>query len=104
MNPITQNIINGVVTNDTINGLFEFCSSLFLAYNVVRLRKAKEVQGVSILTVAFFSLWGCWNLYYYPSIDQNFSFLGGIAVVSVNTTWVALAVWYTYRRKWLGLW
>lgn len=84
---------------DLVNGAFELSGGLFLLMNVFRLVKDKKVAGVSIAPVVFFSLWGLWNLAYYPSLGQWASFCGGITVVIVNTLWVVLAIYYGRGNK-----
>lgn len=79
---------------DVVNGLFE-CLAGFAILNHCRiLYKDKLYRGVSLLSTAFFMAWGFWNLFYYPHLDQIFSFLGGIAVVSANVLWVVLMLYY----------
>ena len=80
---------------DAINGTFELMSGFFLWNNVRILLKQKSIRGVSVLTTAVFALWGFWNLFYYPHLNQWLSFVGGLNVVSANATWVILAIKYT---------
>jgi hypothetical protein len=84
---------------DFWNGLFEFVGSLILIINCYRVYKDKRVAGVSIYPVAFFNAWGIWNLYFYPAIDAWWSFVGSIFMVTANTTWVVMAIYYTARNK-----
>lgn len=79
---------------DVMNGVFELGGSLMGWMNVRKLLRDKSVKGVYWPTQVFFALWGWWNLYYYPSLDQWFSFLGGVFLVVGNTTWVVLALKY----------
>lgn len=83
---------------DLINALFESSAGLFLWNNVRLLYKHKKVRGVSVLSTTVFTLWGYWNLYYYPYLNQWLSFLGGILVVFANTTWVYLALRYRGQK------
>ena len=83
---------------DLVNGLFELLGAAVLWANVVRVRKDKHVKGMNPWTTVFFSAWGFWNLYYYPSLDQWLSFYGGIAIVAVNTIWLGHVVYYYYRQ------
>jgi hypothetical protein len=85
------------LTPDLINGLFEFIGSVFLWLNVYRLYNDKMVRGYDWKTTAFFSSWGIWNLYFYPSLDQMWSFAGGCSIVLANTVW--LAQMYYYRKR-----
>lgn len=87
------------MTNDLINGSFELFAGLLYIINVVRLVKDKEVKGVSWIPVSFFTLWGGWNLYYYPSLNQTFSFIGGICIFVVNAIWLLLVFYYRQKQK-----
>jgi uncharacterized membrane protein YfcA len=82
---------------DVVNGIFEAAGGAFVALNVRRLLKDKTVAGVSLPTAGFFAAWGYWNIFYYPHLDQWWSFAGGLTVTIGNTVWIALAMWY--RRK-----
>lgn len=84
---------------DLINALFESISGIALWNNVRILFRDKKIKGVSVLTTIFFTLWGYWNLFYYPHLNQILSFLGGLLVVSANTTWVILAIRYRKKRN-----
>jgi hypothetical protein len=86
--------------NDIINGVgFEFVGGLFLWTNVRRLYKDKKVSGVNIGPTAFYFLWGTWNLYYYESLHQYVSMLGGTVIAAGNFAWVLMALYYTYFKK-----
>jgi len=82
---------------DIINGLFESCGALMLSRSVWMTYKAKKTEGVSILAIIYFSSWGLFNLFYYPSLNQPFSFLGGCLCTLTNLIWCG-QIFY-YRRK-----
>ena len=84
---------------DTINGLFELGSGVLLFMNVARLHKDKIVRGVSIVPIAFFMVWGYWNLYFYPTMHCVLSFFGGILVVISNTIWVCQMIYYNRKER-----
>jgi hypothetical protein len=86
------------LTLDIINGAFEFCGSLMLARNVRMTYLAKRTQGVSLLATSYFSSWGIFNIFYYPSLGQHWSFLGGICVAAVNSIWVAQILYYNHLK------
>ena len=88
------------MTPDMINGLFEACGAMLLIANIQRLYVDKKLRGVSWWPVLFFSVWGLWNLFYYPHLEQWFSFAGGIAIVTVNSIWVAQVAYYAWRNRW----
>ena len=84
---------------DIVNGSFEFLGAPFITLSVIKLYKDKKVQGVSWLHAGFFAVWGYWNLFYYPHLDQWFSFAGGVAIVAVNSIWLLQLIYYTRRNK-----
>lgn len=79
---------------DLINGSFEFLAGFFVLNHCRMVLKDKAVAGVSIISIVFFTLWGFWNLYYYPHLDQLWSFYGGMFIVTANTLWVILLIKY----------
>ena len=82
------------MTPDIINGLFEFFGSIVLWRNVVQLHRDKGYAGVHLLATGFFAAWGYWNLYYYPSLNQWWSFYGGLSIVTANTIWLCQMFYY----------
>lgn len=84
---------------DLINGMFEVLAGFMILNHCRILYKDKQVKGVSILSTVFFSLWGFWNLYYYPALDQWISFVCGILIVCANLLWVSMMIYYSKRRN-----
>lgn len=84
---------------DGINGIYELTGGILLLLNCFRLYKDKKVRGITISAAAFFATWSCWNLYYYPSLNQWFSFCGGLLIVIANATWVIMAIYYTKKER-----
>jgi hypothetical protein len=82
---------------DCVNGLFESLGAFFTWRNAYSLYRDKEVRGVYWPTTAFFSAWGLWNLHYYPSLNQWFSFMGGAFLVGGNILWTILYLYYRGR-------
>ncbi len=82
------------MTPDVINGLFEGVGGILLWKNVARLYEEKMVRGMHWQVTAFFFVWGLWNLFYYPSLGQWWSFVGGINIALANSVWIALALRY----------
>jgi len=87
------------MTPDMINGCFQFFGGVLLFRNSYLLLKHKKIRGVSLLPTIFFSVWGFWNLFYYPYLEQMISFYAGITVVSANTLWIVLAIYYRFKWK-----
>ena len=88
-----------VITPDMINGLFELVGGLFYVINIRIILRDKEVKGISLWPVGFFISWGLWNLFYYPYLEQWYSFFGGIFMVGADMIWLGLALYYMYRKK-----
>ena len=84
---------------DLINGIFEMFGGAFILLSCIKLYKEKKVRGVSWIHVGFFACWGYWNLYYYPSLGQILSFIGGIGIVVTNTALVIQMLYYIRREK-----
>jgi hypothetical protein len=85
----------GIVSlSDAFNGTLETLGAVFILMSIRMLHTAKLVRGVSAKHVAFFSIWGIWNLYYYPSLGQWFSFWGGVLLVVTNIFWLGQIAYY----------
>lgn len=86
-----------MILADAVNGAFEAFGAVALWGNVRAIRRDRTIRGVDWRATVFFTSWGLWNLYYYPSLDQWFSFLGGVAIAGVNLVWLYYA--WKYRRN-----
>lgn len=87
---------------DMANAFFEGGGSIFVLNHARVLHKHKMVRGVSLLSVAFFSLWGVFNIFYYNHLGQNFSWYAGICVLISNTFYLSLIAYYR-RKEWQSL-
>jgi len=83
------------LNNDLINAFFEFGGAIAILNHCRVLYKDKAVNGISILSTVFFTAWGIWNIWYYPSLEQWWSFIGGLAITFANLLWVFLLVHYS---------
>lgn len=83
------------MTADILNGFFELFAGVFCFLNCLQVKKDKMVKGVNFIAVAFFTVWGWWNFYYYPSLNQWFSLIGSVGIVAANTYWLHLL--YIYK-------
>ena len=86
-----------MTTADLINGGMELGGAAALAMNVRRLWRDRRLEGVHWAPTVFFTVWGAWNLLYYPSLGQWCSFAGGCAVMAVNAAWLASLAWMRRR-------
>jgi hypothetical protein len=79
---------------DKINSGFELAGGFFLLLSIIQVVLDKSVAGVNPIHVGFFGIWGYWNLYYYRSIQQPWSFATSIFVTAANTVWLGLLLYY----------
>ena len=84
---------------DLINASFEFFCGFFILNHCRVILKDKSVKGVSIISTIFFTLWGFWNCFYYPYLDQYLSFIGGIVIAFANAFYVYLLIKYYKNEK-----
>jgi uncharacterized membrane protein YfcA len=84
--------------NDLVNGVFELLGAFVIFLNIRRLHKDKEVKGYDPKVTVFFTAWGLWNLWYYPSLDQWLSFWGGLAIVVMNSVWLCQIYYYNHKN------
>lgn len=82
---------------DAVNGVFELLSGAVVLLNIRRLARDRVIHGIDWRVTGFFTAWGMWNLFYYPSLEQWLSFVGGLSIVAANCVWLALA--FKYTRK-----
>lgn len=85
------------MTPDMINGCFELVGAFILLLNVKALLRDKTLKGFNPWTTVFFTLWGFYNLYFYPHLGQWWSFYGGLAIVTVNSIWLSL-IFYFWKK------
>jgi len=71
----------------------------FVMLHCYRLYRDKKVKGVSSIATAYIVVWGFWNMYYYPYLQQWRSFFGGLLIVAMNTLWIFMMVYYIRKEK-----
>jgi hypothetical protein len=74
-------------------------ASSFIVLNVIQLYKDKQVRGVSLISLSFFSVWGSWQIYYFWNIDQFWSLAGTVALAMTNIIWATMAIYYSRINK-----
>lgn len=84
---------------DSVNGLFELLGGLFITLSCIKLYKDKKVRGVSFVHIAYFTLWGYWNIEYYSNLGQWTSLVGSLVVTLINTVWLGMLIWYIRKEK-----
>jgi hypothetical protein len=67
--------------------------------SVKALIRDKEIKGFHWGPTAFFTSWSTFNLWFYPFNKLWLSFLGGVTIFLVNSTWLYLVWYYTHGIK-----
>lgn len=92
-----------LINADFINGAFELLAGFFVLNHCRVLHAHKQSRGVALSSVAFFTCWGLWNLYYYPALNQPLSFYGGLFVCAANALYLGMMLSYRNREAALVL-
>lgn len=77
------------------NAFFELVGAVFQVRNTIQIVRDRQVRGVYWPAWLFFTAWSFWNLYYYPSLSQWWSFTAGVVMAAANAVWVYLAWRYS---------
>jgi len=84
---------------DMINAAFEFGGFLAIIPSIMAVLRDKRVHGISILTPLFFTSWGFWNIFYYPSLDQIWSAWAAVLLSLTNGIYLVLLFHYRARAR-----
>lgn len=79
---------------DVVTAVFEAGSAVFGLLNIRAIRRDKRVSGVHWLPTTWFTVWGCWNIYYYFALALPLSWFAGIGITIVNSVWLGHVYWY----------
>ena len=86
--------MNITLTPDVFNAMFEFGAACFQLMNIRAVWRDKGYAGVAVTPVIVFTIWGLWNLFYYPHLEQWWSLGGGLCITVVNTIWIGLMLYF----------
>ncbi|MCX6159238.1 MAG: hypothetical protein NTY74_14755 [Ignavibacteriae bacterium] len=84
---------------DFINTLFQFFGSAAAMSNILKIRKDKQVKGISVWASLFFSMWGLWSLYYYNASEHSINFYYFALLSLLNIIWLVMAFYYKLTKK-----
>jgi hypothetical protein len=87
------------VTPDQINSFFEVAGALLTWMNVKRVWQDRGYAGIYMPAVMLFTAWGFWNLWFYSHLAQTWSVAATVVMVSANSSWVGLMLWFGRVRK-----
>lgn len=81
---------------DIVNAAFQITGAFLVWQNYRRLRLDRVVTGVDWRVQMFFTVWGYWNLLYYPHLGHWWSAVAGGFLAIGNTAWIVL---YLHLRR-----
>ncbi len=84
---------------DIVNGSFEVLGGFFVGLHCTSLLRDKQVRGADWRAAAFFWVWGTWNLFYYPHLEQWWSLFGSMFVTVMNSLWLFLMIYYIRKER-----
>lgn len=82
------------MTNDFINACFDSGMVLLTCLSIKRITLDKGYAGLHLGSTVLFTTKRFWNLYYFASLDQWFSFWMSGALVVVTLVWLYLLLYY----------
>ncbi|XAI95940.1 hypothetical protein [Microcystis phage Mwe-JY26] len=85
------------MTPDIINAGFQLLAAFLIAMHCRAVWKARDVAGVSIFATFCFALWGVWNVYYFATLGQVWSYYAAYACAAAHAAYMSLLL--TFRRK-----
>ena len=73
--------------------------NIFYVLNLFKLIKDKDVKGISKLSIAFFSLWNIWTLFFFLMVTEFWWTIAAYVIVSVlNVTYIILMIKYSRKK------
>lgn len=87
------------MNNDLIMAAFQVGSCLFLLLSVLTIFQDRELKGVSVWMIGYFTVWtiyGIWNWY---RLDQFWSYTTSIAMSILYVIWLSLAIYVKIINK-----
>lgn len=78
------------MTPDLINAAFSYSGVVAIGLSIAKLCRDRKVAGVHWGMVAFFFSCGCWQMYYYPYLEQWYSAAGAALTAVVNGLYLVL--------------
>ena len=89
---------------DAANAVLQLGGAWATWRNVEELLVHRILRGVRLRSIAFFAMWGVWNVFYFWELEQWLSVATGLLLCTGNAAWVALALHYRKvydKKQWL---
>lgn len=86
------------LTMDQANAALEMGGAFLRTLDCIKLFQHKRFVGGHLGTALYFLLWGVFNVFFYPSLNQVWSFWAALALMVINGLWFVMAVYYNHFR------
>lgn len=87
------------ISPDIINALIGIILSAAQALNLYKLHDDWDLKGVSLTSCSIFTIYGLWAIYYYNSLNQQYSFYISMVSGLFVTAYLALAIFIRYFKS-----
>lgn len=80
------------MNNDAVMATFQVGSCLFLCLSIFTIFRDRDLKGVSVWMIGYFTLWtvyGSWNWFH---LNQHWSFVTSVTMGILYVIWLALAI------------
>lgn len=84
---------------DIITAMFQFGAVVFLLDNIRAILRDKDLKGVSIGMIVFFTLWGYWGIFMFYSLQQPLSMWTNVGIAAAYTVWLSLVLFYKWKNR-----
>lgn len=86
------------MNTDLINACWEFAGAAFMLRAITIVLKDKVVKGIDWTIIFFFTTWGFWNTYFYPTNGFPYSFAGSVCLAAMNLIYLILLIYYSRKQ------
>jgi len=86
------------MTSDQINAALELLGAVFLVPTLLEAFSKKLIVGVHWISPIFFTIWGLWNCFYYPTLHQYWSASAAIVMFGTNLIWLIMIIKYKEKK------
>ena len=85
---------------DLMTAAFTFGAAMFLILNIRQLLIDKEVKGVSIYTISYFTTWGYWGIFlFYKMPNMLWTVFASVVLAVTYSVWLGLAIYYKKKAS-----
>lgn len=84
---------------DQVTAVFQLGAVFFLCVNIFQLYKDRELKGISMFMMTFFTVWGYWGIFMFYTLGQPFSMWTNVGIAGAYTVWLGMAIFYKFKAR-----